>query len=150
MRSKLAYTYYAQSSLMKQFLHPVIAMVFLAWSTPSLAAPLPQKVGTCTQTFVKEVSYRLASLDDNGVLIPSPGSGSAIKFTNGGYQVGYDHVAAIHASRQDDPVRVCLTSIPDCSHARAGDKRGRVYLTTNLRTGSSWERPDSSHQCGGA
>ena len=112
MRSKLTYIY-TQSSLMKQFFHPVIAMFFLAWSTPSLAAPLPQKVGTCTQTFVKEVSYRLASLDDNGVLIPKPGSGSAIRFTNGGYQVGYDSVAAIHASRRDDPVRVCLF-IPEC------------------------------------
>jgi hypothetical protein len=135
---------------MKLLINTLSAIAFLVWSTPSLAAPLPQKIGSCSQSFVKEVSYRLSSSDSNGVLIPIPGSGSAISFTNGGYQVSYNNVPAIHTSRRDDPVRICLTYIPDCSHARAGDKRGRIYLTTNLRKGASWELPDSAHQCGGA
>ena len=135
---------------MKTLLRFVGMVTFLFWVNPSLAAPLPQKVGTCTQSFVKETSYRLSSEDSNGVLIPVPESGSAISFTNGGYQVSYGRVPAIHTSREGDSVRICLTFIPDCSHARAGDKRGRVYLTTNLRTGSSWELSDSQHRCGGA
>jgi hypothetical protein len=135
---------------MKTHLISATTIILLSCINSSLAAPLPQKIGTCTQSFVKEISYRLSSPDSNGVYIPVPNSGSVISFTNGGYQVSYDAIHAIHASREDDPVRICLTFIPDCSHARAGDKRGRVYLTTNLRTGSSWELPDSQHRCGGA
>lgn len=38
-------------------------------------------------------------------------------------------------------VRICLVSLPaDCL---SGDDRGKVYATTNLRTGASWEMPDS-------
>lgn len=135
---------------MKIHLISATTLISLSGINSSLAAPLPQKIGTCTQSFVKEISYRLSAPDSNRVFIPVPGSGSAILFTNGGYQVSYDDVPAIHASRKGDPVRVCLTFIPDCSRAPAGDKRGRVYLTTNLRTGSSWELPDSQHGCGGA
>jgi hypothetical protein len=112
--------------------------------------PLPTKIGTCTHTLVREVSYRLGSYDDNNVFIPEPNTGSAITFENNGYQVSYDHVPAIHESRSGDPVRVCLTFIPDCSDARAGDDRGKTYLTTNLRTYNSWELRDSPHMCGGA
>ena len=112
--------------------------------------PLPTQIGTCTQTFIKDISYRLGSYDENEVLIPMPGSGSSVTFANGGYQVSYDHVPAIHQSRREDPVRICLIFIPDCSDASPGDERGRVYLTTNLRTGKSWKLPDSQHSCGGA
>jgi hypothetical protein len=125
-------------------------LLLLAQSQTTLNEPLPTQIGTCTQTFIEDISYRLASLDDNGVYIPMPGSGSAVTFANGGYQVSYDHVPAIHQSLREDPVRICLKFIPDCSEAKPGDERGKIYLTTNLRTGMSWELPDSQHSCGGA
>jgi hypothetical protein len=127
-----------------------IAVGLALLSSEAVAAPLPRKIGSCTETFVKEINYRLSSVDANGVYVPIPGSGSSITFTNGGYQVSYDTVGAIHRSRPDDKVRVCLTFIPDCSHASPGDQRGRIYRTTNLRTGESWTLPDSQHSCGGA
>jgi hypothetical protein len=78
----------------------------------------------------------------------TPGSGSAIVFANGGYQVSYEQEAAVDRSRPGDPVRICLVSIPkDCP---PGDDRGRVYKTTNLRTHGSWTLPDAEHMCGGA
>ena len=79
-----------------------------------------------------------------------PDSGSAITFSNGGYQVSYEKIPAIHRSKLGDKVKVCLTYKPNCSHARRGDQRGRVYETTNLRTNERWALPDSSHMCGGA
>ena len=130
---------------------PLSLALTIAFLSPVVvAAPLPRKPGSCAETFVREISYRLSSVDPNGVNIPIPGSGSSITFSNGGYQVSYDTVGAIHRSRPDDKVRVCLTFIPDCSHASPGDQRGRIYQTTNLRTGESWTLPDSQHSCGGA
>jgi len=116
----------------------------------SMAAPLPKRVGSCAETFIKEINYRLEAPDANGVYMGVPDSGSAISFTNGGYQVSYDAVPAIHKSQPQEKVRVCLISIPNCSLARPGDERGRVYKTTNLRTGDQWTLPDSQHSCGGA
>jgi hypothetical protein len=113
----------------------VVAMV----ASSALAAPLPQRIGQCSETAIKEVSYRLEG---------APDSGSAVIFGNGGYQVSYDMHAEITRSRRGDPVRMCLVEIPrDCPR---GDTRGRIYKTTNLRTGESWELPDSPHSCGGA
>jgi hypothetical protein len=31
-----------------------------------------------------------------------------------------------------------------------GDDRGKVYKTTNKRTGESWTQADAEHMCGGA
>jgi hypothetical protein len=31
-----------------------------------------------------------------------------------------------------------------------GDRRGKVYSTTNLRTWEAWTLSDSQHLCGGA
>jgi hypothetical protein len=76
------------------------------------------------------------------------GSGSAVSFDNGGYQVSYDTVPAIEHSKTGDPVRMCLVSIP--RHCPKGDDRGRVYRITNLRTHKGWKLPDSEHMCGGA
>lgn len=128
----------------------MIDLLLLIAQSQMINEPLPTKIGTCTQTFIEDISYRLGSFDENEVWIPSPGSGSSVTFANDGYQVSYDHVPAIHQSRREDPVRICLTYIPDCSDAYPGDKRGKIYLTTNLRTGQSWELPDSQHSCGGA
>jgi hypothetical protein len=50
--------------------------------------------------------------------------------------------------RSGDKVKLCLVSLPeDCP---PGDDRGKIYRATNLRTGESWEAPDSQHSCGGA
>jgi hypothetical protein len=81
---------------------------------PASGAPLPRRIGACSRTTVKEILYRLGSTDANGVVIPVAGSGSAISYTNGGYQVSYDTVPAIHRSRAGDPVELCLTFVPDC------------------------------------
>ena len=111
----------------------------LARVDAAAAAGLPQRVGQCVETRVKEIANRLEN---------SPGSGSAISFVNGGYQVSYDQVPEVDRSRVGDRVRMCLVSIPqDCP---PGDKRGREYRTTNKRTGLSWTLPDAQHVCGGA
>lgn len=116
----------------------------------SLASPLPKQIASCTETFIKEIQYRLQAPDANGVYMGVSSSGSAISFTNGGYQVSYDRVPEIHRSQPNDKIKVCLKFIPNCSHARRDDKRGRVYETINLRTNDRWILPDSQHMCGGA
>ena len=102
------------------------------------AEELPTEIGACSETTIEDIGYRLGD----------PDSGSAISYANGGGQVSYDTIPEIHRSRVGDPVRLCLVSIPeDCP---PGDDRGKVYSATNLRTGESWEAPDSQHSCGGA
>jgi hypothetical protein len=103
------------------------------------AAPLPSRAGACSETTIARIGHRLEGMPD---------SGSAIRYANGGVQVSYDTIAAIHRSRPRDRVRLCLIFIPkDCPK---GDDRGRIYRATNLRTGESWEAPDAQHSCGGA
>jgi hypothetical protein len=116
-----------------------------ALALPAAAAGLPTKVGQCVDTTIKSVGNRL---EDGATNKPMPGSGSAISFANGGYQVSYEQVAAVDSSRPGDPVRMCLASIPQ--GCPPGDDRGREYKTTNLRTHRSWNLPDAEHSCGGA
>jgi hypothetical protein len=121
----------------------VVALAALA--APACAEGLPTRVGQCVKTTVKNVETRLV---DGSTNQPVAGSGSAISFVNGGYQVSYDQLPAVDSSRDGDPVEMCLVSIPrDCP---PGDVRGREYRTTNLRTHKSWRLPDSEHSCGGA
>jgi hypothetical protein len=101
--------------------------------------PTPKKVGECVATSVKDVSSRLEGVPD---------SGSAIEYTDGIYQVSYDMIPEITASRAGDKIRLCLISIP--SGCPKGDDRGKGYRATNLRTHKSWEAMDSEHMCGGA
>lgn len=111
------------------------------------AAPLtdlPEQIGTCVFTHVKSVETRLR--EANGM--PVPDSGSAISFVNGGYQVSYEQIPEIDSSQVGDRVMMCLAFVPaDCP---VGDDRGKIYTTTNFRTGHSWTLPDSEHNCGGA
>ena len=116
----------------------------LALATPCFAEKLPKHVGDCAATKVQKIETRL--VDGSGQ--PVKDSGSAIEFANGGYQVSYDAVAEIEVSRPGDAVKICLVSIP--RPCPPGDKRGRVYKTTNLRSEGSWTLPDSEHSCGGA
>lgn len=127
-------------------MHRFIA--FLIAATCSLvasAASLPSREGTCAWTKVSRVEQRLAK-SRRGPFIP--GSGSAVEFANGGYQVSYDEIDAVNHSRRGDRVLMCLVEIP--AHCPPGDNRGRLYTTTNLRTGESWTLRDAEHMCGGA
>lgn len=115
--------------------------------TSDTTDPLPIKVGQCSKTTVSRVETRLVS-GTPGHYQNVPGSGSAIVYANGGYQVSYDTIQGIEDSHAGDEVNLCLLSIPtDCP---AGDNRGRYYGATNLRTGESWEARDAQHLCGGA
>lgn len=105
----------------------------------AMAENTPRAVGDCVNTSITSVETRLDGIPD---------SGSAVSFSNGLYQVGYETVDSIVASRIGDPVKICLLSIPH--NCPEGDDRGRVYRTTNLRTHKSWVMPDSPHSCGGA
>lgn len=100
------------------------------------------RVGQCETTKIDWIGPRLQEVEGE---LPS---GTTVTFKNGVNQVSYHRELAVLSSRVGDPVRVCLTSIPQ--GCPPGDPRGRVYQVTNLRTGKLWELSDSSHSCGGA
>jgi hypothetical protein len=127
----------------KQFV--LLAILSLAVCEAARAGELPKRVGQCVKTTIKSIETRFVDSSTNK---PIPGSGSAVNFENGGYQVSYDTVPAIQHSKAGDAVRMCLVSIP--SNCPKGDDRGRQYRTTNLRTHKSWTLRDSEHMCGGA
>jgi uncharacterized protein len=102
---------------------------------------LPTRIGACATSSITEVGGRLEG-DDNFE------SGTSVAFANDGFQVSYDKEWGIIRSAIGDPVRICLVSLP--KGCPPGDDRGKVYRTTNLRTGEHWELPDSQHECGGA
>jgi hypothetical protein len=107
---------------------------------PAAAADvLPTTVGQCAQTTVKSVGTRLDG---------TPGSGSAISYSNGGGQVSYDQIPGIDGSQAGDAITLCLVSLPQ--NCPPGDDRGKVYSATNQRTGATWTEADSEHSCGGA
>ncbi len=122
------------------------ALAPLLLAAPAFAAEsLPTRVGDCVATTITAVETRL---QDDATHESVPGSGSAVRFANGGYQVSYDTVPEIEESKKGDKARMCLVSTPqDCPQ---GDERGKIYRTTNLRTKKSWKLPNSEHTCGGA
>src|ERR1700726_279589 len=73
----------------------LLAILSLAVCDPARAASLPTYVGACVKTRIKSIGTRLEG---------APGSGSAVTFYNGGYQVGYDTVPAIEHSKAGDHV----------------------------------------------
>ncbi len=119
--------------------------LFIIGGGPAAAEERPARVGACVQTTIKEIGTRLQD-GETGKAIP--GSGSTVTFMNGVYQVTYDTIPAIEASRKGDPVRLCLARIPE--GCPKGDDRGYEYRTTNLRTHASWRLANSQHLCGGA
>ncbi len=83
----------------------------------------PPRSGTCSDTTIAEIGYRLGD----------PDTGSAVSYANGGVQISYDTIPEIHRSKVGDGVKLCLVSLPeDCP---PDDDRGKVYRATNLRTG---------------
>ena len=112
------------------------------------AAPIakpPAALGRCAFTTIAWVGQRLG--DGSGrPIVPSPGS--ALTLANGVRGVAYDDVPAVQKSRIGDRVMTCLAKLP--RHCPPGDRRGKWYTTTNLRTDEAWTLPDAEHMCGGA
>ena len=121
------------------------ALLSVAATDGQAATQLPAQIGTCVATTIASIGSRLV---DGQTGRPIPGSGSAVNFDNSGYQVSYDEVPEISRSRSGDPVIMCLIQKP--KGCPAGDDRGKIYTTTNLRTLQSWTLPDAEHSCGGA
>ena len=117
----------------------------LVQAGPAVAQGLPIREATCVNTRIAALEHRLQCGPDGAFVSDS---GSAVRFTNGGYQVSYQELPQLRQSRKGDPVMLCLIRIPrGCPQ---GDVRGRVYTATNLRTLDSWTMADSEHGCGGA
>ena len=108
-------------------------------SQPAESSSLPTKVGECSVTTITSIGSRLVGM---------PNSGTEVGYANGGGQVDYFVAASVQDWKVGDKVRLCLMSVP--ANCPPGDNRGKVYKATNLRTGETWEAPDSEHKCGGA
>lgn len=129
-------------ALLRALLSTTLAAALIAAaSLPARADPLPESVGACSDTTITFIGGRLQGDD-------AFSSGTAVLYDNGGRQISYEREEGAIGSEIGDPVRLCLASIPE--GCPPGDDRGRIYVATNLRTGASWEMPDSSHMCGGA
>lgn len=121
------------------------AMTSKASSYQSTSAALdedgmPAHLGECINDRILEIRARLG---DNNF-----DNGTEIKFQGGGFETSYLKEPAAIASSVNDPVEICLVSVPDgCPE---GDNRGRNYQTTNLATNQSWTLANSQHMCGGA
>jgi hypothetical protein len=117
----------------------------LTVANPAMSASMPDRLDACTRSTIAKLEHRLQG-GNGGQFVPD--SGSAVRFANGGYQVSYSEIEAVHNSKVGDPVLICLVLLPsDCPR---GDTRGKVFTTTNLRTLESWTMPDAEHSCGGA
>jgi hypothetical protein len=107
---------------------------------------LPAKVGECADTTITSITDRFGA-----DLTPSKkGSdkGTFVRFSNSGVQVSLVKERSIARSQVFDKVNMCLVDVP--KGCPAGDNRGRVYKTTNLRTGESWSLPNDVRSCSGA
>ncbi len=122
-----------------------LTAVLIMAGAPAGADALPTRVGACVVTAIESVETRLA---DGATHQPMPGSGGAVRFANGGYQVSYDTVPAIEESRKCDRVRMCFVSTP--LNCPKGDDRGEIYNSANPRTHKNWRLPDSERSRGGA
>ena len=103
--------------------------------------PLPVHILTCGGSIITAIGGRLEGDTDFS-------TGTHVDYKNGGAGVSYEKEAAVANSKIGDHVLICLVFIP--SNCPAGDDRGKIYTTTNLRTLDSWTLPDSQHSCGGA
>jgi hypothetical protein len=107
---------------------------------------LPGKVGECADTTITSITDRYG--DDLTPAGSKKGTdkGTIVRFSNSGVQVSLEKERAVARSQIFDKVNMCLVAVPkDCP---AGDARGRVYKTTNLRTGESWSLANDVRSCG--
>lgn len=124
-----------------------LLLAFSAQATrfaPPPRGSLATMPGTCAFTKLVRVGQRLG--DDAGHEVPN--SGSSVTLANGVRGVSYDQVDAVNRSRVGDRVMTCLAKLP--THCPPGDRRGKWYTTTDLRTDEAWTLPDAEHECGGA
>jgi len=107
---------------------------------------LPAKVGECADTTITSITDRFGADLTPGR--SKKDTGTIVRFSNSGVQVSLAKERAVVRSQIFDKVNMCLVDIPkDCP---AGDERGRLYKTTNLRTGESWNLRNDVKSCGGA
>jgi len=107
---------------------------------------LPAKVGECADTTITSITDRYGADLTPGRSKKGSDTGTIIRFSNSGVQVSLEKERAIVKSQIFDKVNMCLVEIPkDCP---AGDIRGRLYKTTNLRTGESWNLRNDIRSCG--
>lgn len=99
------------------------------------------KVGQCKETQVAVVGTRLED---------TPGSGTAITYTDGTSGFSYETVNDAEGSKPGDHVKLCLTERPKDCPAGSDPEQGSVFSAENNRTGGKWSLPNSSHECGGA
>ena len=99
---------------------------------------MPVRLGRCVMTTVKEAQAEQSE--------------STIAYTattqdgKSGSQVADRYIVGVYNSKHGDSVKICLKSVPtDCAF---GDWKGRVYSATNMRTGETWDAPDSRLTCG--
>jgi hypothetical protein len=107
---------------------------------------LPSKLGECADTTITSITDRFGA-----DLTPSKkgaDKGTFVRFSNSGVQVSLVKESAIVRSQVFDRVNMCLVEIP--KGCPAGDIRGRIYKTTNLRTKETWSLPNDARSCGGA
>jgi hypothetical protein len=151
----------------KTALYTLVALSIGIGTCPSQAAPVPAKVGQCSNTFVKEVTSRYgARLSEFG------SEDSLLELTSGtsvylyrklrtqstpgwGITSESSSVNLADASsmfRPNDKVKLCLEYIPtDCdSRKRLGDHRGEIYYVSNYRNSSSLFGHLGRNGCGGA
>ncbi len=107
---------------------------------------LPEKLGECADTTITSIT------DRSGADLTPAGSkkganaGTIVRFSNSGVQVSPVKEQAIARSQIFDKVNMCLVEIP--KNCPAGDIRGRIYKTTNLRTKESWSLANDVRACG--
>jgi hypothetical protein len=107
---------------------------------------LPSKVGECADTTITSITDRFGA--DLTPAKKGSEKGTFIRFSNSGVQVSLVKERSIVRSQVFDKVNMCLVEIP--KGCPAGDNRGRLYKTTNLRTGESWSLPNDIKSCSGA
>jgi hypothetical protein len=124
---------------------PVIADEFPNTERISM---LPAKVGECADTTITSITDRFGADLAPGASKKGADKGTIVRFSNSGVQVSLAKERAVVRSQIFDKVNMCLVEIPrDCP---AGDERGRLYKTTNLRTGENWSLRNDIRSCGGA
>jgi hypothetical protein len=98
---------------------------------------IPTRVGQCQLTNISAIGSRL-----NG----DPSSGTTVSYANGAVQISDSVASQVAAWQPGDDVTMCLAQLPQ--NCQPGDTRGNVYLVTDLRTRTSWQRGDAEHTCG--
>lgn len=117
-----------------------VSATMMTQGKTTLSSKIPTAIGACSATTVLDVHPRL-DMDD-----PDFSAGVGIDYANEGYGVSYSREDPVVRSKPGDPVILCLIEIDrDCPP----DSGGRLFLTTNQRTGETWILPDAQHACGG-